>query len=513
MTTKASQSAIRPRVSVDQWGIFSKGEITPTGFSYSRQLNAPPSASLSYSIVTQDAKNSAIRTSASSILPMLGKQQTSVFEGKTHADASVGVTITDSDYYQFHGFACGDSFGVQAESITSSGTAAIAWTEMEALNYSIYAPDPKNTKVFSSGVKGNNFLEIIKSVEEKLFKAWSDDTYEAKKALNKHQAELDKKVHARNEKLRDYFLRILDASTDTIGWTRINTYLAADTVDVGDNGAKLPGQSLRESIAELVCGILQNGGGSFFGQVLQIGELFQWIFVPSDSHSHPGKYVNKAYAVGGSPEDLTVEAINFSGKTSNIFGLLPVSHVYIKPPAPKDTQRFAKAVGVCAPKEAAEKGGTQIEAPSPRWWFPATSSGDAAIIMKVLAESAPEGEFKAMGPDLYQDASGNKDATAAQIPMEFDIGYMWAMLTYAWGALAASTAAIAVPGTFNIEPGKRYKVKSAKGEELFTGFLTGFSTSVSTSSCLTNLVFSHIMFPGFKLPGEEELKAAGIISS
>lgn len=512
MSKKASNSAIRPSINLTAWGIFNKYEITPTSVTYSRELNSPPSVGLSYSVVPQNAKDSAIRTSSTSILQYLGKQQVSVFEGKTGPDVSLEVVIDTDDFLLFSGYACGDTFGVTAGNISSSGTAAVAWTELEALNYSIYAPDKKNTKVFSSGVKGNSFLEIIKSVEEKLFNSWTEAVYEEKKSLNEHQAEIDKKVHERNTTLRSYFLKILDASTDTIGWKKINKYLEKDNIDAGDVADKLPGQSLRESVAQLICGILQNGGGSFLGQILRIGEEFQWVFVPSQDPHSPGKYVNKAYAVGGQAEDLTVEAINFSGKTSNIFGLLPVSHVYIKPPKRKNSRILADAVGVCAPKEAADKGGAQVAAPSPNWWFPALSSEGVDIIREVLREDAPEQAYTTFGTQLYKPIEDNKKAVDKQVPAEFDVGYMWALMAYAWGSLAASTAAISVLGTFKVEPGKRYKVKNMKGEELFTGFLTGYSTSVSTQSCLTNLVFSHIMFPGFKLPGEDELKAAGIVS-
>jgi len=465
---------------------------------------------MAYTITPSTADSGAIETKSTSILQRLGQQQTASFEGKVSPDASAHLYADEqdpSDKLEFEGFACCDTFGVSPGQISSSGTAAVKWTEIEALNYGIYSPEDTNTADYTSGVEGSSFLEIIKNIEKKLYESWTNEVYEAKKNTDKNQAEVQKKIHKRNGQIRQHFLDILEASKDTIGWPKINQYLAWDS----RQDSSLPAQSLRDSIARTVCGYLQNGGGSFLGSLLQIGELFQCIFVPSTDSDMPGKFVNKALAVGGPAETLKLDIISVSGRAASSFGLLPVSHVFLKPPEAKSTVVYARANGVCAPKEAADKGGAQIEAPIPPWWMTALQTGDIQEMEKAQNNAALRKATPILGkvfPKLEQITKAAK----AQIPIEFDVGYMWAMVVYAWSVLAGSTASVQVPGTFKIEPGKRYKVQNSKGEEMFTGFLTGFSTSISPGNCLTNLVFSHIMFPGFKLPGEDELKSAGILS-
>lgn len=513
MSAKASERAIKPSVLVTEWGIFKSGEITPTNASYTCQLNSPPSISLGYSVTPETADNAAIETKSTSVLQRLGQQQVASFEGKKVTDAYAILRADEQDAVDslyFYGFACCDTFGVSAGSINTSGTAAVQWTEIEALNYSIYSIEEKNTDKYSSGIEGESFVDIILNLEKQLYESWTDEVYTVKKKDDERQAELQKKVHERNGELRHYFQAILKDSKTSIGWPKINRYLTIDTRKGGDK-TKPAGRSLRESIAAAVCKILQNGGGSFLGQLLQIGELFQCVFVPSIISQVPGKFVNKATAVGGKAESLTLDIINFSGRAASSFGLLPVSHVYIKPPPPNNTMVYAREKGICAPKEAAAKGGAQIELPPPPWWFPSINTITDAVLSDA-AKSPKKGKRKTMVTDVYPEVEANIKSTKEQTDMEFDVGYMWAMIGYAWSVLAGSTATISVPGTFKIEPGKRYEVKNSKGDSMFTGFLTGFSTSISPGSCLTNLVFSHIMFPGFKLPGADELKAAGILS-
>lgn len=510
MTAKASQRAVKPKVTIEEWGIFKKGEVSPTNASYTCQINSPPSVAMTYTITPTTADSGAIETKSTSILQRLGQQQTASFEGKVSPDASAHLYADEqdkSDQLEFGGFACCDTFGVSPGQIDSSGTAAVTWTEIEALNYGIYGPENKNTSPYASGVEGSSFLEIVKNIEKKLYESWTNEVYEAKKKTDKNQAELQKKIHERNGKLRGYFLDVLEASKDTIGWPKINQYLAWDS----RKDKKLPAQSLRESIAGTVCGYLQNGGGSFLGTLLQIGELFQCVFVPSTDSTKPGKFVNKALAVGGPPETLKLDIISVSGRAASSFGLLPVSHVFLKPPDAKNTAVYARANGVCAPKEAADKGGAQIAAPMPPWWMPALQTEDIQRMEEAQGNATARKAMAVLGKVFPKIEQINK-ATTDQVAIEFDVGYMWAMVVYAWSVLAGSTASVQVPGTFKIEPGKRYKVQNSKGEEMFTGFLTGFSTSIAPGNCLTNLVFSHIMFPGFKLPGEDELKSAGILS-
>lgn len=509
----AANRAIKSKVTMTKWGLFSKGQITPNTANYCIQMNAVPNISIEYSLSTSTAQNEAMRPQASTVVSLLGKQQTSAFEGKTTPDVSVDLTVDQEsnakeDSLHVDGYVCTSSVDVTTTSMTTSGVAMPKWAEMEALNYGIYSASTKNAAAFASGAKGDTFLDIIKDVEKKLFESWSEYQYEVLKKQDEHQAEQIKKIHLRNEKLRHYFQDILDASKQTVGWDKISEFLESQ----GSGGDYVtPAQSLRDSVAMLISQTLQTGASSFMGTLLQLGALFQWVFVPSYDSSKPGKFLNQAYAVGGKAEPLKLEIINFAGNVQNAFGLQPVSHITVKTPPNNNAAAYKRNMDVCAPKEAAEKGGAQIVIPPPMWWFPGR-----ALVQKAAADkmaSHPFGNMVSLGVEVYPDLNAQTQEAMKQTPQELEAAYLWALVMYAWSTLAGSTAQVQIPGRFHLELGKRYTVQRTEGETLFTGLLIGLNTTINKQTTLTSLMFSHIMFPGFKLPGEDELKSAGVIST
>lgn len=74
-------------------------------------------------------------------------------------------------------------------------------------------------------------------------------------------------------------------------------------------------------------------------------------------------------------------------------------------------------------------------------------------------------------------------------------------------ALGGSSTSISLPADTTLWPGTRYRVVNTDSKELFTGFLAGVTHSFKKAAgggggqAFSTCNFTHILFPGFKLPG------------
>ena len=73
-------------------------------------------------------------------------------------------------------------------------------------------------------------------------------------------------------------------------------------------------------------------------------------------------------------------------------------------------------------------------------------------------------------------------------------------------ALGGTSTSISLPADTTLWPGTRYRVMTSDKKELFTGFLAGVEHSFKKATggggqAFTACNFTHIMFPGFSLPG------------
>lgn len=454
----------------------------------------------------QEAEEAAVSLTAKELFSSLGKQQAAAFEGIMEANSELTIDTggASNNILNFKGITLGDTYSFTSRAVSIAGSALPDYAVMEVLDYSIYG-DVSNS-LHDDILQASSILEIIKKTEENLYNGWSKlksamlsgyPTDAVKQAVANMEA-----IHNRNAKVRKYFVQILENSEDTFGWSNIDDLIKSE---------KQSRYNLTSSISNKVAAVLKGSLGSFLSTLSTLAAQFQTVYIPEVDN--PGKLVNMMHLIVDDPKDFTPEAIISSNMQTNAStGFMPLGTVTVKA-NPDISLHTGAYVSIVVPESNVNKGGKNIAIQAPVW-FPAsmnsylTNENDFKELQKEAIPqniSASIDYVKGICESLFK---ADKETTEGRC----SIAKAWGLCYYAWSVLAGCVANITIPGTFELELGKRYRVLSAEGDELFTGFLHRSETSISTTSgCLTFLQFSHIMTPEFTLPGYNEVKEAGIV--
>ena len=490
----------RPTIEVKKWGGEERVGVEAL---YQAACGYYPSLELVH-VDNIDAAEKVVKMTAPQIMQAIGKQQDVSFKGKTEPDVDVKLDAGTNDEYlptnadktlDFAGYAIGDSYNYNTARVSRSGQASPQFVEMDALNYTIYTQEVKDMAKFDK--LPNTIPEIILDVEAKLRASFENIKSESNKSRQDKKAlETMSKIHERNEKIVHYFQKLVTDSKETIGWKK-----ATEWFGVSDRGV-----ALKRRIAEQVRNVLLAPSGNFLSTLVNLATLFQCIYVPDSKAKDPGKLVNRAFLVAGEAEELKVKPVAVNVEASNAAGIMPVSHVYVKQPMCHDPNAYQHNGGVNCPTKGPDVGGTAIQIPGPPWWFTDLKVGEEESYRK-KEKGGDTGEIKEVKEEQTKTAEQIKEDKKQDIT----VSQAWGLCHYAWSALSMCGAEVIVPACFGPTVGKRYRVVTESGE-LFTGFLRATKTTLSPdSSCLTRLSFSHIICPGFNLPGVDEIEAIGMV--
>lgn len=492
------EEARKPVVTLQRWGGKKR---TVQEASYQASCSAFPAVAVSHHVNT-DAANEAVELTAEDLFKELGAQQTKSFKGATEADTELTIDTDDPDgngKLEFKGVALGDIYGFSSTSVSIRGHAMPEWALMDMLNYSIYTDISVDTNEVIP--EADSILDVIKLTEKRLVEGWE----QVKSKLQEDQTpggkvtlQSSERVHERNQKVRKYFLKILSNSSETFGWTSIDSIFTI----------KEQKEVLNNSIANVVMRVLVGGRGSFLPTLNALASQFQCIYVPGSEPDDPGKLVNMAYLVASDPEDLDLKTlVSTSMQAGNPGGLLPVGYVHVTSGLDGNTNVAHPYLGISVPKEAMDYGGAVERVALPNW----CASNTVDMFRQEETTLLTKPEPGSASAQQLPGALTKLENTGEQLGYATNsLAAAWGLGHYAWVALAHCKATISVPGSFKYKLGTRYRVK-CQDKELFTGYLYAINVNVSTSSCLTSLSFSHIMATGFKLPGLNEMKAAKLI--
>lgn len=495
-----SERAVKPEVVITQWGGKKRSCVS---LDYELCCGMFPYCTTKV-VLKISAENTAIATSSAKVFKRLGAQQQASFTGKTSPDVTLKATANTPKKYRpgsakttlnFSGFSLGDTHTFTVNDTHQRGSAVPTYASVDALCYGIYKdmkPDPFIAKQIP-----DNIVDIIKYVEKSLRSSFvmTEGVLQSDKVPEETKNTV-KKIHERNGQLVPIFHKILENSRQTIGWSKLTQWLPGKA-----------GEELRMRIAEAIQRVLVNNLGNFMNTLISLGGIFQWLYVPHHDSSNPGKFVNKAYLVAGQAESLNLHPVAISAQAANPTAFLPVSHVYVNSAFRSDPNVAGKVEGVNCPTNGPDNGGSQIQSAGPPWWLPdlhpqteeelrkvQEQGGDTVAVSKLTAAQKKAGEAA--------KEIAKKSLTICQA---------WGLCHYAWLSLMNCVADVTIPAVFGLEIGKRYTVK-VNNEEIFTGFLLRMDTTLdANSSCLTRLKFSHIMCPGFTLPGADELNSLGMV--
>lgn len=464
---------------------------SPVSLTARLRLNTYPSITMAHH-VSKKAESSAVEVTSNDICKEVGQKQKKIFttRKKGQEDFDVTATVDGGGKLTFKGFSSNPTYNFSAFNVSISDTGVASYSGMDVLNYSIYpAIDDANIRSIKPDLTDKTSLvDIILEVESKIYGNWSEEAYEEKTEDQKHNAI---KCHEFNTEFRSYFIELLEASRDTIGWDKIGDYMK-----------ELAG--LGEKLKERIWTILANASGSFSVVIQQLCSEFQLLYVPE--WNKPGKLVNRN-KLFDNPENLKLDivALAMSGGASQ--GLLPTRFVAVQPVAYDSTNNIRSIDSptldyIACPKELQE-GGTAIQRRGPLW-LPYDAANYNSTAKAPKDGSAPK---KKKGPVINaakEQVQKAADETKKREEVMGNALYEWGMSEYLWLSLASSVASVTIPLDFRIQPGKRYTVQNSKGKPLFSGYLIAITHSVTTESkgqALTTLDFSHIMAGDFKLPG------------
>lgn len=487
----------KPVVEVQQWG--GKQRIVEAA-TYQIMCASYPSITVKHHTNTE-AQQEAVEMTAAQLFEDLGEQQTKAFKGNSETDTEMSIDPDDGSRLEFKGIATGDRYSFSSTAVHITGSAVPDWALVDMLNYSIYTDLSVDIR---EGEKGaSSLIELIKRTEKRLIDGWPKvkEKLEQNKSENPYspiELKAREKIHERNQKVRDIFLQILDNSVDTIGWSSLDKFFKRP----------VQGEQVQNGIARTTMRALVGSGGTFLNALQQLANQFQCIYVPSMEPGNPGKLVNMAYLVAAEPEELEVDTlVGASMSAGNPAGILPVGYTFVRSDVNADVHCPNPFLGIAVPKEALDLGGACDMIQLPNWAPNNTTDFFKEEDIKKISESEPQSASINAAREPIEEEEATKEELGYSI---HSIAAAYGLCHYAWVSLAHCRASLTVPCTFRYEIGKRYKVMN-EGKELFTGYLMGFTSGISTGSCLTELAFSHIMATGFSLPGTSEMKEAKLV--
>ena len=487
----------KPVVEIKQWG--GKQRIVESAV-YQIMCASYPSITVKHHVNTE-AQQEAVEMTAAQLFEELGEQQTKAFKGKSETDTELTIDPDDGSKLEFKGISTGDRYSFTSTAVNITGGAVPDWSLVDMLNYSIYTDLSVDIR---DGEKGaSSLIELLKMTEKRLIDGWQ----KVKQKLEKNKGEdpyspielkAREQIHERNQKVRNIFLQILDNSKDTIGWSSLDKFFKRP----------IQGKQVQNGIARTTMRVLVGSGGTFLNALQQLANQFQCIYVPSLEPGNPGKLVNMAYLVAAEPEELKIDTlVGTSMSAGNPAGILPVGYTFVRSDVNADTRCPNPFLGIAVPKEALDLGGACDMIQLPNWAPNNTTDFFKEEDIKKISESEPQSASLNEARDPIKEEEDAKEELGYSI---HSIAAAYGLCHYAWVSLAHCRASLTVPCSFQYEIGKRYKVMS-EDKELFTGYLMGFTSSISTGSCLTELSFSHIMATGFSLPGTSEMKEAKLV--
>lgn len=496
--------ARKPLVKINSWGGETRIAETVT---LAIHCGSYPSLTVTHHKNT-DVSKGAQKVTAAELFEALGKQQQEAFKGAGEPNVDVSIDCGDGEgETKFSGISCGDTYGFSTSAVNIQGNALPAWALMDMLDYSIYKD--ANGFVLASDTNETDpkeketILEVLKDVENTLIQSWDRIETALQDAVNDNRifpSELEsaRVTHERNMRIRQYFIQLLDASKDTFGWFSIDKLMQEDVA------AK---KEINANIREAAITHLTSNVGNFMSAIAAMAGQFQCLYVPE--LDNPGKFVNMAYLVASEAQELEIDCLaGCSMSASNPDGILPIGHVHVYCPKTTDSNMSTQFRGVSVPKATRALGGATMSVNIPDW---CNTTGMAVDFRNMVVEEYADGETTdASVEQVDVDLSETAEEDAQAKLVIGNVATAWGLCAYAWSALVNCHASLNVPATLKYTVGKRYKVKSGDSV-LFEGFLNGCSTVISAENCLTTLEFSHIMAPGFELPGTDEMKENGLV--
>lgn len=457
--------------------------IHPTLLSIGFSVGALPAVRVAYAPGNTDASVGVINITSKDIFKQLKEDQESSFNTNM-GDITLDVKSDDDPIgINFSGGINCPTYSFSVSNISTANNVLAKYAAMNAIDLSIYkievrymltdpiegSDDPKLNKAILA-----IFNHIINSELEDI----PEEAADVKKSVERLKAINDENAH--------YVQELFTNSTD-MGWDKLNENLGQDAWD---------------KCKARIINILQSNTGGFFNILLQLASEFQCIYVPDKDGKSPGKFINKD-KIFNKIEDKTINAISINA-SMGFRGMYPPGAVSIVSPQPNI--RYMTSTpdkNICVYPEGTEipETATTLQIPGPPWLTDA--------VFESITPEAPEENTRDNNQSIGQNDANRAEAEQLVKDKEqvvIELLKQWAKSEYYWQSLGQTMCVISCEYT-NLDVGKSYRVKNAKGEVLFVGLLYSIShnidADVDKADATSVLNFSHVKVADAKIPGIE----------
>lgn len=486
-----------PRVTIDcPLGPVSCDEIT-----ISAAVNTHVSAAFTAYSGSEAAK-SATKVMAAQVAAKMGQAQRIGFSNRTSPDTRIRAEDGAGGIGTYNLFLTGPTFMMNTGSIRP-GFAAVAESALVAnLKMDIYTTNTgrnKGNKDSLSGgalipekvCKSTNLAGRIKELTEAVIKNWqrygAGTSAEAQLKQQRHQINLNGPLNLWYQMLDNSVPRL----ESTAEWMEILTKDGGDATN-------------RDFNMEILS-VLRGTTRDFQETIDTIRGMFQLVVIP-DRSGGPGSFAVMPELLLAEPLPLVLPATSMLLNGDSSQDLLPLQQVLVR-----GQPIFATLISRDPSLSSTDGGeyyigGFPDEVPS--------ASGDVAIValpsflrdtltrvtsMRGNRPPAPE-TISAGFSQISQLTSQFTSEIARKLIRDYCRG------VYVDMALGGTSTSISVPADLSLWPGNRYRVLNSDGDEIFTGFLAGVQHMFKKSpgsggQAISTCNFTHILFPGFQLPG------------
>lgn len=441
-----------------------------------------------------EAGEAANRVLSDEACALMGRAQTQAYSRRDSPDCTVALEDGDGKRLNLRGFMVGPAYTMGRGTLSPSfsflaETAALANLKLDI--YTTTVPE-KAAEVGVLMATAGNLAARLRQITEMMIAHWQ----RSRAAEPSTQTlEIADQRHAINlaGPLRHWY-ELLDNSVESLqtDWMK----------KLQDNSAfnsKFNGE-LQD--------ILRGPSRDFLDVIEALMGAFQLLMIPGRDGA-PGRLIPIADTVTVAATDLVLPATTLVLKSSTGTDLLPVQQVLMR-----GTPTVALEVASSGRADLVAGGYIMGGFPT----APASASGEVVIetlpfymerIIPWIGEALGPARPGSGAPDLAKlDRRISQLVVKARTYQSDALNRLvleHCRNAYVNRALGGSGATVQVPASLALWPGERYRVINSRGAHLFTGFLAGvthtFTKGGSGGNASTSLNFSHILFPGFTLPG------------
>lgn len=450
-----------------------------------------------------------------------GRSATSVFSGEAAAkmgeaqklgfsrrqDPDTTITLDDGTQTKsYRMFLTGPSYSLTTGNLVPGFLAVERAALLSNLKLDIYTTytgrEGGNTGPFASPTgfladeaESPNLAERLKELTQRCVQYWLDNANNGGLSFSASSATLKSQQHLINfQGPIQVWYRMLENSVESLSAT-------ADWL-----GPISKQKSVNRQLNSEIVSILRGTSRDFQEIIDALCDTFQLMVIPSPTGNAP-KFILQSEVVLGEAEELQLPASSILLDGDVSADLLPVQQVLIR-----GTPHLAYLFDSDPSKLKTDEGSYFVGG------FPdlaPSASGDVAILPlpSFIQEAVDVSVSEPLGdlpPDINAFSSGLSNLKniaveyTSRLAEKLIKGY--AKSAYVNLALGGSSTSITLPMNLELWPGKRYRVTNAAGELLFTGFLSSVKHALKkqtggTGQATTTCGFTHILFPGFTLPG------------